>query len=357
MSEASSRFLKPAANLYRLGVGLRNRAYESGWLEVVDSGKPVVSVGNITAGGTGKTPFTKRLAESLLAKGRNVAIVSRGYKSASENLIAQVKVEDLASASRLYGDEPTMLAHQIPRATVFVGANKADVAKHAVAKINPDVLIADDAFQHRRLKRNADIVLLDATEPWWHFQMLPAGRLREPFSGLSRADIVVFTKVNLADAARLQRLKDAARANVDSSRLPVFIDLEFRIQKFATLSQFQRASEPLITPNELSNERLFLLSAIGRPAAFKSLIEKETGAQVVGSREFRDHALLSKSEIAQVITEAKRMGATQIVITEKDAVKLDAQDFAGFEPLVSSLTAVPQSDWNVVYERLVQLGI
>lgn len=358
MSEILSQILKPASAAFRLGTQLRNRAYDRGWIEIEDCGRPVISVGNLTTGGTGKTPFTKLLAERLrVSRARKLAIISRGYRSESENSVARVDTSSLTRAASKFGDEPAMLAHLLRDIPVFVGRRKVEVARQAVAEVAPDLIIADDAFQHRRLKRAFDFVLLDSTEPWWHFQSLPGGRLREPFTSLKRAQAIVLTKVNLADANKLSRIRDAARVNIDSSRMPVFIEVEYRIQRLSLLSDFLDGKAPTVNASDLKSESLFLFSAIARPAAFKQLIAAETGAKVVGSSELRDHASLAESDVTNAKAAAVREKASRLVVTEKDAVKLNPKFFKSDEmPLVSHLEAIPQN-WNEIDERFSSLGL
>jgi tetraacyldisaccharide 4'-kinase len=342
-----SNILKPLGTLFRGIVGARNTLYDHGWIATTDCGAPVVSIGNLTAGGTGKTPFTALLVSELKKSGKHPLIVSRGYRSELEGKINRVEISDLRASARLFGDEPTMLARQLRDVPVYTGAEKLAVACRAVEVHKPDCVVADDAFQHRKLQRAFDIVLLDATEPWWHYRPLPAGRMREPFSALKRAHAVVMTKVNLAEPKRVERIRDQARASVDSSRLPVFLDVEYRVKSFESLSDFLSEQPAKLIPAEsLRSEKLYLLSAIGRPETFLDLVRRETGAEIAGSRSFPDHYSFSKNDVSETVVLAKRAGATRIVVTEKDAVKLQLSDFGDFVPLVSRLEAVPGENWD-----------
>ncbi len=353
ISESLSHIFKPLGALFRSGVAIRNQLYDRGWLKIQDCGSPVVSIGNLTAGGTGKTPFTALLAETLRKKGKRVVIISRGYKSSSENKIAKVTIAALSESSAQFGDEPVMLAHKLAGIPVYVGAEKIAVACQAVEVESPDVVLADDAFQHRKLKRSFDVVLLDASEPWWHFRPIPSGRMREPFSALKRADAIVLSKANLADPIRLDRIRDAARSAIDSSRMPIFVEVEYRITNFIPLRSFHSQVEELIPAARLRAEKLFLLSAIGRPEGFHNLVRLETGAEIVGHRSFGDHYSFTRSDISEIENAAQRAGATRIVVTEKDAVKLNVDDFAMVEPLVSRLEAVPDKNWDEFHARLI----
>jgi tetraacyldisaccharide 4'-kinase len=351
MEEKVSKVLQPLGALFNVGVAVRNELYDRGWLEVKDCGVPIVSIGNLTAGGTGKTPFTALLAQSLRDRNKRVSIISRGYKSALENSVSKVEIGQLASSAERFGDEPVMLAHKLRDVPVFVGSEKLAVACRAAQEISPDIILADDAFQHRRLKRAFDIVLLDATEPWWHFRPLPSGRMREPFSALGRAQAIVLSKANLAEPVRLTRIRDTARAAIDSSRMPVFVEVDYRIENFIPLRSFVLSVDEKIPAKNISNEKLFLFSGIGRPEAFHRLVEQQTSAKIVGSMSFGDHARFAKSDILEIERAADRLGATKIIVTEKDAVKLVAENFTS-EPLVSQLEAVPRTNWDEFHAHL-----
>jgi tetraacyldisaccharide 4'-kinase len=352
INESLSHVLKPLGAVFRTAVAVRNQLYNRGWLQMRDCGAPVISIGNLTAGGTGKTPFTALLAQSLKEKGKRVAIVSRGYKSPSEKLVAKVTLDGLSQSSSKFGDEPVMLAHKLPGVPVYVGAQKLAVACRAVEVESPDIVLADDAFQHRKLKRVFDVVLLDASEPWWHFRPMPSGRMREPFSALKRAHAIVLSKANLADPVRLERVRDAARSAIDSSRMPIFVEVEYRINNFIPLRSFHSQVDELIPAARLRPEKLFLLSAIGRPEGFHELVKVETGAEIVGYRSFGDHYYFTKDDIGEIEKAAQRAGATKIVVTEKDAVKLNVDHFTMSEPLVSRLEAVPDKNWDEFHARL-----
>ena len=183
------------AALYSFFVNRKNKAFDEGKEELVRLSCPVISVGNISVGGTGKTPVVHFMAQYFSQQNIKVAIVSRAYKAESST---PVRV-DLEKASPLFfGDEPSLLSALNPRAAVFVGKEKNQIAKWAESEFHPQVLIVDDGFQHRRLYRNMDIVLLDATESIDKAYVLPKGNFREDLSSLHRAHMILLTKYNLA---------------------------------------------------------------------------------------------------------------------------------------------------------------
>lgn len=362
--EGFSNLLSPLGGAFRLAVAARNSLYDRGWWGSEDIGRPVISIGNLTAGGTGKTPMTAWLAESLASRGKRAAVISRGYKAileGEENRLDLTSGKRLSQLARLFGDEPTMLANRLPKIPVYVGGDKVAVGRKAVAAEGPDVVLADDAFQHRRLKRSFDIVLLDATEPGWHFRPLPVGRMREPFAALARAHAVVVTKVNLADTGRVERLHDLARLAVDSASLPVFVEMEYRLTSFFLMEAFRggdargtakRGPPRTMDAKQFTGARVVLFSAIGRPEAFRKLVEVETGTNVVAHVTFPDHHFFGPEDLSRISDVVRETSATYVICTEKDAVKIDSGQTWSCPTYVSRLEAVPHGTWDEFHARL-----
>jgi tetraacyldisaccharide 4'-kinase len=182
-------FLGGAAKLYAAVISLRNFAYSKGWLKIYKANVPVISIGNITTGGTGKTPLVIWLCNHL-TKNYNCTILTRGYK-----------------ATQNYSDESVILTETCPNAKVIVNPNRVVAARQAVDKFGANVLIMDDGFQHRCLARNLDIITIDATCPFGYGKMLPAGLLREPAAALKRADAAVITRCNQTSENELAELE------------------------------------------------------------------------------------------------------------------------------------------------------
>ncbi|MCM2282534.1 MAG: tetraacyldisaccharide 4'-kinase [Bdellovibrionaceae bacterium] len=364
MTDVAAGLLSPLGSVFQLGVAARNSLYDRGWLVAEEVGRPVVGIGNLTTGGTGKTPLTAWLAQQFLQRGHLPAVISRGYKAILESEVGRVDITSgkrLSQLSRLFGDEPTMLAHRLAKVPVYIGSDKVAVGRFAVEDSRPDVILADDAFQHRRLKRNFDLVLLDATEPGWHFRPLPAGRLREPLTALSRAHAVIVTKVNLADPVRVERLRDQARMHMESHPSPLILEMEYRLTQFLLLEAFRggdargtakRGPPRSMTAAEVASEKVLLVSAIGRPQAFRRLVEMETGTRVVGHVEFGDHHAFAPGDIARIAAQVRETGATLVICTEKDAVKIDTGQTWSCPTYVSRLEAVPRGTWDEFHARL-----
>ena len=201
--------------LARAWVGCRNGAFDRGILEQVEPPLPVVSVGNISLGGTNKTPMVEYLARHLLEAGVSVGVVSRGYSGASPGPL-EVGRGDVPR--ELAGDEPLMLARMLPRARVLVCRDRLAGVRR-LAQLGAEAVVADDAFQHRRLGRDVDLVLVDATCPFGNGRLLPAGLLREPLSSLERADLVVVTKSDQISPEEQENLRRTLSKWVAADRL------------------------------------------------------------------------------------------------------------------------------------------
>lgn len=327
--------LKPAATLYEFLANARNAAFERGWHPVIDSGVPVVSIGNLTAGGTGKTPVTALLTSAFRERGKSVGIVSRGY-GGSEKGPARVPAKGDTETARRFGDEPTWLAARFPDVPVIVAADRVAAVKALAREHEVDVVIADDAFQHRRLARRFDIVILDALEPDWHYRPLPLGRLRESFSSLRRAHAVFITKANLATVEERERL----RQHIDdvlagATQRPPIYEIEL------SLSGFERLDEgrgELIPCRSLQGKKVVLASGIGRPESFERLVVREANVIVVEHLVFADHHQYSKADLARIAARVRESSADAVVVTEKDAVKMTGWS-PDFSCLVTKLEA------------------
>jgi len=300
--------LAPLAPLYGLVVRLRNRAFDQHPGRSASVPAPVVSVGNLSTGGTGKTPVALHLAESLAAAGRRAAIVSRGY--GGRRTQDPMTVEPGSDPAQT-GDEPLMMARRLGPGRVVVGRGRLGAALRALAlEPPPDLLILDDGFQHRALKRDLDLLLLDGVRGWGNGRMLPLGDLREPMAGAARASCLVVTR-----AARADRDAVLAWWRHWGSGGPVFW-LDFSIgalKRFGTRETLQLPAAP---------GPLFAFCALGHPEAFYADL-LVAGLPWTGTHSFRDHQALTPRQFLRLQDEARAAGAAGLVCTEKDAVKLD----------------------------------
>ena len=294
-------FLGAAAKLYTAVILLRNLAYSKGWLKVHTAGVPVISIGNITAGGTGKTPLViwlvKQITENSKLKTQNCgcAILIRGYK-----------------ATQNYSDEAAILAETCPQAKVIINPDRVAGANEAVDKIGAKILIMDDGFQHRRLARNLDIVTIDATCPFGYDKMLPAGLLREPVVALKRADAIVITRCNQAGEDELAELeKKLQLVNPDaiiarSMHRPVYA---------------KSIDGGQISIDELKDKRVLAFCGIGNPQAFFNTVNG-LGCDTVGSETYDDHYRYTDDCLADIYEQAGHLKADLILTTQKDWTKI-----------------------------------
>jgi tetraacyldisaccharide 4'-kinase len=283
----------------------------------------VISVGNITVGGTGKTPVVERLARLLHAHGRKVAIVSRGYRRSTGPWLVRLKEKLLGApttrlvsdgqrmflTSRVAGDEPYLLASNLEGIAVLVNRRRAKGALYAAKRLKADTIILDDGFQHLGLKRDLDIVLVDSQCPFGNRHLIPRGILREPPRNLERADIILITKAELGQTQSLKQ--SLARFNpraeiMECRHKPLFLR-DLRTSLKASLAYLQ-------------DTKIYSVAGIARPEGFEKLLI-ELGAVVVKSRRFADHHFYISQEMIDLMNEAWQMGAEAIVTTEKDAAR------------------------------------
>lgn len=302
--------LYPLSLVYGFVVWIRNVLFDSGILKSVDVGVPVISIGNITAGGTGKTPMTIEVAKYFLGLGKRVAVVSRGYGRMSRGtIVVSDGMNPLANVAQS-GDEMLFIARQLPNAIVIADEKRVRGAKKAVEEYRANIIVLDDGFQHRYLHRHIDMVLLDGTRSLMKSMLLPAGYRREPLNNLRRADAVVVTKVrDPLDASPLMNDPNVAPVTnkFSSSYVPV-----------AVINVFGGVRQSL---EILKGHSVIAMSGIANPKSFENNIES-LGAAISSRYAFADHHRYTNEDIRQVL-ETHRLQRTDFIITtEKDAVKL-----------------------------------
>jgi tetraacyldisaccharide 4'-kinase len=342
-----SALLMPIAAGFRLGLLARLMAYNAGFLTQKKFDVPVISIGNITVGGTGKTPVTIDIARRLTKQGHKVGILSRGYKRQSKEPIVVVSNgAGQIQSCNASGDEPYLIAKAVPQAVVIVGSKRINTAEVAINKYGCDVLLLDDGFQHWPIARTTDIVLVDYNDEPAQDRLIPAGRLREPLAALARAQWVVVTKVpespDLDKLARLQATiaRYAPKAQVTSCRMAPYA------------VQCIGSGDSILSTNSLNGMRVVAFSGIARPEVFAAQLS-ELGASVVGNISFGDHHWYTPEDIERVRQEYARTNAQLIVTTEKDAVKLQTKmirdlPFAALQQQVEWLGPVPSSALQII---------
>ena len=299
-------FSKDLSRLYGFLLTQKQGLYQKNILTVYRVNKPVISVGNLSMGGTGKTPIVEALIEICLQRSLKPCIVSRNYKAQSLG-VEKVNLNK-PGAALFYGDEPVQIAEKFPQVSVWTGPRKYLTALEAQQKESPDLFIVDDGFQHQALHRDFDIVLIDATSNEVDDQLLPAGRLRENFAALSRAQIVFLTKVNWAQPQRVLELKKKIPANI-----PV-VEVEFQSQLKNSLQ---------------SGSRYLLLSGIANSEVFATqakLLLAKVGVEIAEHLIFMDHCSYDESDLKKINASMIANKVDGIITTEKDFIKLKEFD-------------------------------
>ncbi len=314
------------SRLYGVVTNARNSLYERGVFKSFSLGVPVVSIGNVTVGGTGKTPMVALVAEILADNGEKVCILTRGY--GRENPKKRVLVSDgehILVNAKQSGDEPFELARKLLgcKAIIVADANRTAAGVWAREKFGITAFVLDDAFQHRRVKRDLDVVLIDATNPFGNKKTLPSGILREPLENLKRADAIVITRANLAKDITDLKLQIAGY----NSKCPIFV-AENKISNLMELTLFHgRGDENKIEATKFKDQNtkdqkhFLAFCALGNPNNFFEQLRQEK-FELVSTHTFPDHHFYTQNDIAEVSEKAKNSGANVLLTTAKDAVKL-----------------------------------
>jgi tetraacyldisaccharide 4'-kinase len=280
---------------YGLVVDARNRAFDRGRRQVARAEVLVVSIGNITLGGTGKTPMVEWVARRFREENLRVAILSRGYGQKSG-----------------LNDEGMVLEQNLPDVPHLQGVERAELAKIAVEELESQVLVLDDGFQHRRLGRDLDIVLIDALNPFGGGRIFPRGLLREPIRSLKRADIVVLSRANLVNEERRKAIREEAEKQagvlrwVEASHAP------------RDLIGEPDVSEPL---ERIPSKRVAAFCGLGNPDGFRKTLDA-LGAKLRGFSAFPDHYSYTRKDVDEIANWAAALDADLLLTTQKDLVKL-----------------------------------
>lgn len=286
--------LQAASWPYRLGAAWRNRQYDRGRRSIHRAPVPVVSIGNLTLGGTGKTPCVEYVARFYRERGLQAAILSRGYGSdAGPN------------------DEALVLEENLPDVPHLQGADRVALAEIAVEELEAEILVLDDGFQHRRLHRDLDIVLIDAASPPHRDRMFPRGTLREPASSLKRADAVILTHCDQLEAGAVQEIHEWIAA------------------RFPELPVAETEHHPIVDDGELNGKEVGAFCGLGNPESFRRTLEK-LGARIADFRTFPDHHAYTRADVDDLRNWAGRLPEAAVVATtQKDWVKLRLAELAG----------------------------
>lgn len=311
-----SALLQPASAAYFVGTLSRLLAYEKRILKQKELSVPVICVGNLTVGGTGKTPIIIDLARSLSRAGLKVGILSRGYKRQSTQAVLVVSdgIEICVDPSQA-GDEPFLIAKAVPQAVVIVASDRHAAGQVAIKNFACDILLLDDGFQHLKLARNFDFLIWDYNDNPEDMKLLPAGRLREPLASISRADCLVISKLpDNPDPKRLSAIR--VMANRFKPGIPV---IQCRFEGSGLHRVFNKEKVRVTTSG--AGARVLAFCGIARPEGFYRNLES-MGCFVVGKQSFPDHHWFTPADTAKLIEMYKETGAQYLVTTEKDRVRL-----------------------------------
>jgi tetraacyldisaccharide 4'-kinase len=317
MNRAATIALAPLSLLYGAAMKARAMLYKQGLLRVHKARAPVISVGNITTGGTGKTPLVEWIARALARKELHACIITRGYgRDHPQQRVVVSDGEQIISDVREAGDEAMMLARSLlNKAVVLCDSDRVAAANWAIEVLVTDVLILDDGFQHMRLARDLNIVTINATRPFDNGWMLPAGMLREPVSGLARADCVVITRAtDGVDPGLRELIRNTTKAVVLDSRMV--------ISRVHLLN-----SDSPIDIAELRLSSVAAFCGLGNTDAFFRQL-RAAEIHLVHTSAFRDHHWYSQSDIDRITKDSVARGAQALVTTAKDEVKLRSLRFS-----------------------------
>jgi tetraacyldisaccharide 4'-kinase len=345
------------SGIYAGVIGAYRAAYDLGLLRQTSVGCRVISVGNLTVGGTGKSSMVRWLAEWLQARGVPAAILSYGYRAGSEALVTVVSDgRQILVPESVSGDEPRMLAEALPGVPVLIGKRRQLSAAEAVRRFGVRVCVLDDAFQYWRLRKDLDIVLLDARCPFGGGYLLPRGLLREAPRQLARAQALVITNSQwLSEAERAalrRRLAELNPGAVLAEARHAARTLRLASGEWEQRESFKVGEESRGHPT-LSQQRVIALSSLGNPDGFERML-RALGAVVVPAR-YPDHHHYRPEELRAEVTRAQEAGCIAIVTTEKDAVKLQAAWTGSFPVLVLSVELEFDSGQEALQSRLEAL--
>jgi tetraacyldisaccharide 4'-kinase len=287
----------------------------------------VISIGNITVGGTGKTPMTIHVAAEIKRAGFKVAIVSRGYKGRAEKhggIVSNGRTVYMDVA--LAGDEPYMIACRLKGVPVVVGKNRLAAGMLAIGKYQPDVIVLDDAFQHLKLKRDIDLVLLDHMRPFGNSHLLPRGGLREPVSSLARSTACILTRCRAGAGVDEAAMSSLAEIQMLVPGMPVFTSSHvpyWYVVHRGSPKSFEAA--PVVfspnDPEQVKHRKVFCFSGIARNDDFQHTV-KELGFKITGLLEFSDHHRYTAKDLAAILRCAENAGAERLITTEKDYARI-----------------------------------
>jgi tetraacyldisaccharide 4'-kinase len=339
---ATARVLAMAAGGYRGLLGTRDFLYTLGVLKSRRLGCPVVSIGNLTVGGTGKTPAVELAVRTLSELGHRPAVLSRGYGRRTHGVQVVADTASIRLDPEEGGDEPFLLARRLPGVPVLVGGNRYASGRHAIARFGVSAIVLDDGFQHRTLEKDVEIVMARARAPWGNGRLLPGGPLREPLAALERASLIVVTGASSADD--VAEVAEAARRHARG--VPVLAARHAPTECWEVGTMKYQPVEGLL------GKRLFAFAGIGSPEGFRRTLA-ESGVTEAGFSRFPDHHWYTREELRHLDAAAAAQGADGLVTTEKDWVRLRRLP-APRRPIYVLAVRLEllsgETDWRVAFE-------
>ena len=319
--------------LYGLIIWIRNSFFNIGFFISESFDTPIISVGNITTGGTGKTPMVIYLAKLLDRSGRKPGIVSRGYGRNSRGLIMVHDGNSLLTDVDRAGDEPYLMGKELNTIPIIVSENRIVGIRKLLDNSSVDIIILDDAFQHRKVKRNIDVVMISAYDKLGEYHLLPWGKLREPLSSLKRAQCVIYTKTK-----QLQNLPLHNILNPYLKNYPTVSIIE------PVLMKMDETGYHKVVPID---EPVFAFCGIGNPNSFIQAV-KEVGLKIVGKRIFQDHQKYKHQVLQDLSARIKDSNCGAVVTTEKDMVKIPEIFLKKFIFYVIKINLIFENDSEVI---------
>jgi tetraacyldisaccharide 4'-kinase len=335
-------FFLPLSLTYQLIIHMRYQAYHLGILKTTEPSVPVISVGNLTTGGTGKTPIVIELAKGLIASGKTVVILSRGY-GASEPLPYARALDPK------HGDEAYLIQAQVPEAIVIVGRDRVQTLSQAVQDYRPDFVLLDDGFQYLPLQRQMNILLIDGEKIFGNNNLLPAGPLRETLSAMHRADLILVTKQVSTES--MKAVENLVSQHGGKPR-PTVLPVPFQANRIKPLLAGSHIS------NALQDQSVIAFSGIAQPEQFERAL-KLLGANIIHHECFSDHHVYSDNDISNLVRllEKHTNSAKQVhplfITTEKDLVKVATMIPTAWQPFTAALQIQPALDGKWFYSEFI----
>lgn len=365
----------PAASLTLVGLSflegiylllLRTRYFLYN-LNIVKSGSldcQVVSVGNITAGGTGKTPVVRFLAEALYKKGKRVVIVSRGYGANNQEPLIVSEGRGPLVDVKTAGDEAYMLSQLLPQIPLVIGKDRLEAGRLVVNKFQPEIILLDDGFQHWRLERDLDIVVIDAFNPFGFNRLLPRGFLREPLTALKRAGVFIISKADYLSPERIKEIRRTLQFYnreaiiLTSSYCPSYLRLlqtgGGAINLTPESNDYLAQKTKFLELEEIKGKRVLAFSGIGNPDSFVKSLEG-IGARVVERVNYPDHYRYNEEDFKRLSNRVQSGGIDHVVTTEKDAVKFTSAMLQHLTEILVLGIELKLSDESKLLDRITQL--